>query len=334
MILRLLKHLLNEPHVIARWRVMRLTRSMAELTFLHGALESGVLSALRRPMTAGELAAVTETRGRELLQSLLDLGVSLGEIRYSNGQYSLNGSMSIALAEDHPVAYMVRELVQYHAGVAQHLSDYLDTGDKGSHLERMEEIIANSRRLFDILIKVFIESTIDDVKTCRILEIGCGSGEYLRYYTGINPGNRGIGIDRSWAAAEIARTAVRKYGIDDRFTIINDDFLTTPSLAGQSFDVATSYSNIYYFSPEDTSTLYARVHKLLEERGRFLLLSPFHDNTMYASYYDLIFRATKGLYPLPGIDETLHDLEQAGFDKTMVVNIVPGIPFRGIIAVK
>lgn len=331
--LNTLKQLVSSRDLAAQLTVARFMKHQGRLIFYHAGLNIGLFHELTRPATLEVLADTLGIADRQLLSSLLDLGCALDEVALRKGAYRLTGATAKALGRNAPLAAMVRETVGYHGDVAQRLDAFLTRGERGEYLQRYGGIIAVSSRVTEPLIRGFIYGAVPPGRPLRILEIGCGAGEYLRYYVDINGANRGLAVDRDAAAVALAREAVRARGLDRQFTVRQENILHATGLAAGSFDLATSYSNIYYFSEAERRDFFAAVHRLLAPRGRFMLATAMKSATLASSYYDLIFSATAGLHPLPRARELAAALRHCGFGRVKTTRLL-GSSFQGIVAQK
>jgi hypothetical protein len=64
-----------------------------------------------------------------------------------------------------------------------------------------------------------------------------------------------------------------------------------------------------------------------------MLATGFKINSLSSSYYDLIFSATHGLYPLPYINDIVNSLKKCGFSKVKTVKLADK-SVMGIVAYK
>lgn len=333
MILRTVKHLLTSKNLSAQIKTAGIMKLEGSLIFYHAAIETGLLKMLEKPATSEQLALELNIKNKQLLCSLLDLGVSLKELSCKNGRYRLRGAMSRALLTNTPITELIRETVQYHADVARRLDTYLLQNKKGDYLKDFGGVIAESSRLTEPLIKAFIYRSVKKSVPLTILECGCGSGEYLKYYVDINRKNSGIAIDIDASAVSVAREKIKNNNIEDNFKVMQDNMLEPVTLSHRTFDLITTYSNIYYFNDDDRIRLFESIRKRLNNNGRFMLATALKSRGLASSYYDLIFSATQGLYPLPSLDDLVRDLNKAGFSRVKSVNIL-GKSFIGIEAFK
>src|ERR1700694_4093138 len=97
------------------------------LHFLYAAIESGLLEALRSPASTGEVIRKLEVRRPELLEVLLKVGVSLGELSVRRGVYRIRGRYARAIVgiEGDPLAAVIQEYLTYHGSVYRHLAGRL-----------------------------------------------------------------------------------------------------------------------------------------------------------------------------------------------------------------
>ena len=333
MIFRSVRYLLTSKDLCAQFKTFEIMKLEGSLIFYHAGIETGLFKILAKPSTLEQLARGSNIANKQLLSSLLDLGCSVKEISCKNGRYRLKGSMAKALANNVPLAELIRETVQYHADVAQQLVSYLIENKKGDYLKDFGGVIAESSRIMEPFIKAFIYHTVKKSTPLTILEFGCGSGEYLKYYVDINRNNKGIAIDIDASAAAIARKKIKENNIEDNFIAMQDNINKPETIRGKTFDLVTSYSNIYYFSDDERNKLFVSIYNLVKNNGRFMLVTAFKTKKLSSSYYDLLFSATQGLYPLPHIDDLVRDLKKAGFSRVKIINLF-GDSFKGIVAFK
>lgn len=334
MLIQTFKEMLRLPRKMAIIQSHQLVQGESALIFYNTAREAGILAALATPATADELASRLAVKNRPLFDSILEIGVTIGGLSRKKGKFALRGALSRAIAAGHPVADLVQEIAQYHGDVAVNAAAFIADGGVGDYLSRFGGVIAKSSRVGEFAIRAFIGAMLDKSRALRILEVGCGSGEYLKYYVAANPGNSGLGIDKDPQAAEIAGASLAKNGIEKNFRVMQENILQPKSLTAGSFDIVTSYSNIYYFSDRERPVFFRRVLELLAPGGRFMLATVFNDRCLMSKYFDVLFTATRGLYLLPHMNALLKDLRDAGFRKVTPVNIYPGMGFRGIAAYK
>ncbi len=329
----ILKNLISS-NLFVQFRLASIMKAEGSLIFYHAGIETGFFNLLAdNPLGFDDIVNELNISNRQLLSSFLDIGCSLKEIACKNGRYRLKGPVAKALVNNIPCREIIRETVNYHGDIACRLDSFLLDNTKGDYLEDFGGVIAESSRIMEPMIKGFIYRTLNKKIPHTILELGCGAGEYLRYYVDINKYNQGIAVDIDASAVEIAQRKIRENNIEDNFSAEQDDFIKPQILKNRSFDLVTSFSNMHYLSDEDRGRVFGNVYKLLNEKGRFILATGFKSNNLASSYYDLIFSSTHGLYPLPYINDIVESLKRNGFARIRAENLL-GRSFMGIVAYK
>lgn len=333
MIFRSIKNLLLSKDLSAQLKIFGIMKFEGSLIFYHAGIQTGLFKILSKPLTFEQLALSLKISNRQLLSSLLDLGCSLKELKLRDGKYQLKGSMAHAFVDNTPLTEIIRETVLYHADIASRLDTYLLKNEKGDYLKDFGGIIAESSRILEPMIKACIYHCIKKRDQLTILEFGCGSGEYLKYYVDINKNNSGMAIDIDASAVAIAQKKLKENNIEANFTVIQDNMMNPEIIKDKTFDLITSFSNMHYFSDDDRIKLFGVIHKHLNKNGRLLLATGFKNKSLSSSYYDIIFSATHGLYQLPRIEDVVRDLKKSGFTHVKIINIFDK-SFKGISAFK
>ena len=322
------------PHLWAQVQLIRDVETFVRVQFLYAAFESGLLAALARPATRDGLIAALGVQRPELLDALLALGVRLKELSYRDGAYRIRGRRSRALATgdgDAPAA-MIQELVTYHASVYQQLSARLRGAPSGDYLEEYGGLIARSSRVLEPFQANFVRAVVGRSAPLRLLEVGCGSGVYLRHAVEANASVTGIAIDMAPEVIEQARANLAAWGIGDRFDVLLADIRQPPPEITAPFDVISLYNNIYYFTPEERPGLLRTIRALLAPTGTFALVTMVPGNSIAALDLDLALRSTVGNTALPTVDEVTSLLKETGFAAVQTTKLLPTEPFYGFLA--
>jgi 4-hydroxy-2,2'-bipyrrole-5-carbaldehyde O-methyltransferase len=326
--------LLHTPHLRAVLQLQRDLRANLRVSFLHAALDLGLLAALQTPSAFDEIHTRLGVQRRDLLQSLLDLGVALKELVRESDRYRLRGARARALAsaDGDFLAAWLRESVEYHGSAYRHLAGRIHGAELGDYLSVYGDVIARSSRLLEPLMAGFARRAARSGAPARLLEIGCGSGVYLRYAAEANPGLTGLAIDLQEVVAAQARANLAAWGLAGRFVVELRDVLAPPPEWAGAFDLVTLYNNIYYFPVEDRVDLLRTLRSFLRPGGRLALVSAFQSSNPEGINFDLILRSTRGCAPLPKLDELQRQLEQAGFISAKVDRLAAGDWFYGLLA--
>jgi SAM-dependent methyltransferase len=332
---RTLLTLLSQPHLRARMQLMGDSKGLARLYFLSSAQRSGILGELRRgPATAGHLAVELGIERPEVLSALLRLGVFLKELAIDGDRYRIAGARSRALVEEggDAAAAMIEEMTTYYAAVFEDLPATLRGGSLGDYLESTSALVARSSRVLEPFLKEFVRQVVPPDRAMRLLEIGCGSGTYVRHAAERNPRLTGVAVDLREDVVRAASANLASWGVGERFRVIAADIRTPPDDLGPPFDLVTLYNNIYYFDPAEWPELFRRIHGWLAPGGALALVSMMRGDTLGALGADVVFRCTQGLAPLPRLNNLTASLRVNGFREIESTKLIPGESVYGIVA--
>jgi SAM-dependent methyltransferase len=306
-------------------------KSFYKLTYLAAAGETGLLKRLAAgPASFDSLAdffgADGKGQGREALEAWLQMGVRLRLLSLGQKGYALRGTAkALARPENDAALAMVEEVAGLHHKLILGTPAKLRSGDLWSLADQDGELIARSSRVLEAFQTEIIDRTFPERGALRLLEIGCGSGVYLRYAAMRNPELTAIGAELQPAVAEMARANLRSWGLEGRVKVEDGDFRArTP---GELFDVATLYNNIYYFPMEERVTLLKRIGRFLKPGGFLLLTTCCQGGSLGTEALNLWGAATRGAGRLPAEKELVSQLREAGYSKVEARNLLPGDRF-------
>lgn len=325
---------LRVPRLWAQLQIRQDAATFFRLHFLYAALDLGLLVALRTPRSKADLIRLLQVQQPDLLDPLLEMGVLLGELGYAGERYRLRGARARALSRPagDPLAALIEEYLTYHNSVYRRLAARLRGAPPGDYLAGTGTLIARSSRITEPFIAHFIRSVVPARGPLRILEVGCGSGVYLRHAARLNPACTGVGLDMQADVVEHARGNLARWGLGDRFTIIEADIRRPPATIDGPFDLVTLYNNIYYFPPEERPALFRALGARLAPQGTFALVSSLQGPSLATVDFDLALRSTRGCTPLPTLAELIDQLHQGGFRQVTHTQLIPLEPFYGVVA--
>jgi hypothetical protein len=183
-------------------------KSCCKLTYLAAAGESGLLNRLASgPATLDSLAEFCTAggRSREALDAWLQIGVRLRLLSLGPRGYALRAlAGKLARSENDPVQAMVEEVVGLHPKLITATIPKLRAGELWSLTDQNGELISRSSRVLEAFQAEVIRSMFPARGALRLLEIGCGSGVYLRYAAERNPSLIALGVELQLAVAEMA----------------------------------------------------------------------------------------------------------------------------------
>jgi len=287
--------------------------------FLFACLDTEILNALKEGVSRKELLIRFGVSNSELLDALLDLGLSLGEFSLVNNRYKLKGRRSKALikSENEALAALIMAHVTYYNSVYRHLNERMKGSPLGNYLEHVGDLVAKVSRISEPYIHGFIHDAMTGKGRANILDIGCGSGGHLLSIHKVNPSAVGVGIDLDETVVKQARENLITWDLTDTFRILTGDILNPPAELNGSFDYITLFNLIYYFKFEDRVALFKSLKPMLNPRGSLLIVSTFQSRgkDAMAANLDIATRSMIGCAPLPDLDELKDQLQASGFKK-------------------
>ena len=116
----------------------------------------------------------------------------------------------------------------------------------------------------------FTAKQLPIVESCRILDLGCGTGLELQEYFLLNPTARVTGIDLS----EGMLSALKNKFPDKDIDLICDSYFDVP-FGTALYDAAVSVESLHHFTKEEKIPLYTKLHTALKDGGYFILTDYF-----------------------------------------------------------
>lgn len=329
---RTLKAAFGQPDATAHLLFLRDSQTVTRIHFLHAAAHLGVLAELKSPSGQEALASKLGITRSQQFGLFLKLGVSLGELADDAGTYRLKGRRAKALVgpNGNVLRALLDEQIEYHGSVYRELAEQLRGGPLGDYLLATAAVVAESSRIAEPVISSYVTDVVTGAgPTPRVLDIGCGSGVYLRAASQ-NAGATGQGIDMQPASVELTTKNLTDWGIGDRFHVTQGDIRKGASEADGPYDVVLLMNNIYYFAPEQRPALFETLRSLVKEGGTLTLVSMFHGTSPTALNLDLVLACTQGCYALVSPEELAPELRAAGFRNVTVDRLVARESLLGI----
>src|SRR5215471_9013394 len=223
------------------------------------------------------------------------------------------------------VLAMVEEVVDLHHKLIAATIPKLRAGELWSLADQNGELIARSSRVLEAFQAEVIASTFPAHGRQRLLEVGCGSGIYLRYAADRNPALTAVGLELQPPVAEMARTNLRGWRLETRVKVETGDIRArTPD---EPFDIATLYNNIYYFPVAERVELLRHIGSFLKPGAFLLLTTCCQGGSLGAEALNLWGAATSGAGRLPAENELIGQLREAGYSTVKARNLLPGDRF-------
>jgi len=172
----------------------------------------------------------------------------------------------------------------------------------------------------------------------RVLDIGCGRGDYLAGLLVRYRDAMGLGIEIDPGVADEARRRLAEADVTRRAEIRVGDFRSMELPRG-TFDLILLNHNLHYFAPSERVALLRRARTRLDENGVLAvqtlvltegILPSLLGLQAGAALFDLLLRTHRNLHGLPEASEVHDALREAGFTATGEVAVVPGGAVRFI----
>jgi len=304
--------------------------SFYKVTWLAAAGEAGLLKRLADgPATFDALAefCAAKGQGREALEAWLQMGVRMKLLKLEPNGYALQGlAVKLAQPKNDAALAFAEEVAGLHHKLLAETLPKLRAGELFTLADQDGELIARSSRILEAFQAEVLRRTFPATGAVRLLEIGCGSGAYIRYAASHNPSLTALGLELQPAVAEVAKANLRGWGLENRVQIESGDIRAkTP---GETFDIATLYNNIYYFPFAERVALLRHIATFLKPGGFLLLTTCCQGGSLGTEALNLWGAATKDCGRLPSEAEMVGQLREAGFSKVTAMNLVPGDRFE------
>lgn len=299
------RHALGLPDRAARALALRDLEAWLRMQFLGVASRTGIADALHGHPTLEEVAARAEVADIELLESFLAVGIALGELRERAGRYHVRGRrLRAVVGEARDVRGLVEEVVAYDGPIYANLGAHLRGAPPSDYVEGVGRAVAEASRLAEPVLAPVVQAVVREVRPASVLDVGCGSGVYLRHVRQAAPEASVLGIDVNpevVAATPGARCL-------DLFEVVG------------RFDLVLLLQNVYYWPPEERPRVFARLRELAPVA---VVATAVRRGQAFNHHLDLVLRVTRGNWRLPTEDELEEGLRAAGFSSVEVVEPVP-----------
>jgi SAM-dependent methyltransferase len=316
--------LLNNGQASLISRLLRTGNEFYRASFISAALSRGVYDNFMDGKASFELLCEKmAVSNRDGLRAWLELGVSLGELKRTGDEYQIKGKISRALLKPDHDAYraLLQEIVDYH---------YVYVVDAPTMLRKQEwfpfdtvpgELVARSSRVNEPFISEAVDAVIPRQGDFQFLEVGCGSGIYIKRACTRNPDLRAIGLELQEKVAAVARTNIQAWGLENRATIEHADVRNYST--SQKFDLVTLHQNIYYFPVQERENLFQHIKEYLKPGGQILLTSVGQGGGPGIQALNIQVSTTEGFSPLPNPDQLCQQLKAAGFAEVKTRRLLP-----------
>jgi SAM-dependent methyltransferase len=307
------------------------------MNFLHAAVSSGVLAALRGGATRESLIDRLEVKRPELLDALLDMGTALKEFRCENGTYTICGkrSRTMVTPAGDTLAALVEANVTYYNDAYRRLGDRMRGAPLGEDLDAIGDVVARFSKIGEPILESFIRTLVGRSGPARVLDVGCGSGYVLKTAWQSNHKTEGIGIDIDANVVRQAQANLKQWDLPDRFQILKGDIGAVKESEHGRFDVITAFNLLYYMDPNHQPDFLRKMRRLLSPGGRLAIANNFESKgrDLAAANLNIVNTSLARLNPLPCLDTVRGLLNDCDFKQIDVTRFMPRNEFYGIVAV-
>lgn len=321
----LFKFILNNP-VGLMYKINKTTTEFYRAGFISTAFSEGIYDVLSRGSASCKeiQSGIGSEWNEEGLKAWLDLGVSLGELGKSNDQYRIKSSFSKKLLQpenDTWQAFLQARVEIFYNYIIK-TPAFLKQNKQFEFSQSYGELFARSSRTVEPILFDITDSTIPKNDRCHLLEVGCGSGIYIKRACDRNPNLTVLGIELQNEVADFAKTNILKWKIEDRATIEVCDI--REYRGKQLFDIITFYNLIYYFPTKERVNLLSHLCGFLNPGGQLVLTTLCPENDPSIQLMNLWASMTDGCGPLPHPEQLIDQLKDSGFTKIQSEKLIPG----------
>ena len=269
----------------------------------------------------------------EKLRAWLEVGVTLGELKSTPAGYTLRGRLARQFARESndALAAMFLEVFTLHHDLLLQTPARLRSGEFLALGDTDGQLIARSSRILEPYILDVVDDATPPAGPLSVLEVGCGSGVYVRQICRRNPQARVVGLELQPEVAAFARRNLQSWGLADRTQVETAD--VRAFAPAERFDLVTLHNNIYYFPVAERLDLLRRLSGFLKPGGRLLVTTGCagYPATMLLNLWG---EMTAGAGPLPEAREFTGVMRQAGFNPVRAAELLPGGGFYAFTGVK
>lgn len=321
----LIKFIMNSP-IFLIYRINKTGREFCRAGFISTAISEGVYDVLSKgPASCKDIQkAIGADFNREGLEAWLDLGVSLGELAKRREKYRIKSAFSKALlisTNDTWKAFFLARVEIFYDYIIK-TPAYLKRKKQFEFSQTYGELFARSSRTVEPFLIDIVDRIIPQAGECNLLEVGCGSGIYIKRACDRNPDITVTGIELQEEVADFARENMKIWQIEDRVNIQNIDVRNFK--CEKPFNIISFYNLIYYFPVNERINILRHIGSLLHPKGQLLLTTLCPENEPSIQLMNLWSSMTRGCGPLPSPDQLCDQLNEAGFDKIQIEKLMPG----------
>ncbi len=299
-------HLLRKGQLRLLFRLVKWADGLYALAYIAALFESGLMAYLATgPKSLAEIARHLGIEAQEALEAYLQVGVRLKVLGRAQGKYRLSPwAARLARPENDALVAITQEIVSLHHKLIVATPRRLQEGRLWELQDQEGRLIARSSRVVEPLQRDLIAALFPAQGAVRLLEVGCGSGVYLKYAAEHNPNLMAIGVELQEDVIALTQENIAAWGLQERVRLVQGDIrhLTFE----EKFDIVTLYNNIYYFPVADRVALLERLRGFLKPGGFLVLTTACQGGQPLSELLNLWGASTAGCGRLPYVEEMVH----------------------------
>ena len=319
----IVRSVVTSPDRVAHGLIIKDLDAWVRLEFLGVMAQTGLAASLGTPRTLDDLIEETGATDRGLLEALLALGTSLREVGFRHGRYRARGRRLRAISGSSPdLRGVVEELIVYDNPIYTALASHLGGAPPAPYDAECGAVIAAASRIAEPVLGPVVRAVARQQKPGRVLDIGCGSGIYLRHVLDSAPHSVGVGIDLDADVIDEASRLLDPFCAQKRCELRQGDVEVLASEL-RAFDLVTLLNNIYYWPPDRRAEVLGVIRGTVAPGGVLVVASATTEGQPYNRHLDLMLRVTASSHRLPTRAEIVVDLTAAGYDEVEIAEPVP-----------
>jgi SAM-dependent methyltransferase len=333
--LRTAAELLRSGQMRVLLGAMRLVTPYYRLLWLVAAFRSGLIARLEGGARSFEELArdrVQDAADRDWLRAWLELGVRVGQLRLEGERYSLRSYLARQLARpaNDAIAAILEEVATLHYRLVLESPTRMAAGRRFTLADQDGVLVARSSPLLRPFVHEAIDKVVPRSGAFRMLEVGAGSGTYIRYAAERNPELSAVGLELQPEVADFANANLREWGLERRAHVEPGD--VRDRKPEPEFDLVTFHNNIYYFPVAERVALLRHARGFLRPGAAIVFTTACGGGSPTSIGLDIWSAGTERCGRLPEPEELVVQMREAGFDDARASSLFPGEKYYAFFA--